>query len=139
MRYGEIYALIFLIYFVELKKESGMECIYEPHLKLCAGSKSIIKITGKKLETVKTKSIKRKDNFKKKLEGLSEAEKDDLSCHENCISTNISDFHITCYILKQIRQRMMQVLQQNVRADLQKHHSHGRRIASFVVKYVYWK
>ena len=54
-----------------------MECIFEPYLKCSTGTKSkIIKITRKRLETVKTKSIKQKENFKKKLEGLSEAEKD---------------------------------------------------------------
>ena len=79
-----------------------MECIFEPYLKCCSGSKSrIIKITSTRLDTVKKKSIKRKDSFNKKLEGLSKAEKDDLSCHENCISTYTSDFHINRHILEQ--------------------------------------
>ena len=78
-----------------------MECISEAYLNFCARSKSkIIKMTRKQLETMRTNSIRRKDSLKKKLVGLPETEKDDLSCHENCI-TYTSDFHINCYIIEQ--------------------------------------
>ena len=115
-----------------------MECIFGPYLKGCSSSKSrIIKISSTRLETVKKKSIKRKDNFNKKLKGLSSLRRMIYAAtriayqliHQNSTST-------ATYLMKVLQ---MTLHQRNAPVDRQPHSFNGRRIASFVAKFVLWK
>lgn len=77
-------------------------CIFQnsPHCNCSGNEEGLKNISKARIETVKAKSRKRKDDLHLKLLELSPPALKKLKTHENCISTYTSETHIKRYLRK---------------------------------------